>query len=62
MSGQNQPTYGVITGCMWCMTVLPHNPASTLHRVQDPFKSLIVQAKGGVVIDEMSIFQAAEKE
>jgi superfamily II DNA or RNA helicase/DNA-binding XRE family transcriptional regulator len=33
-----------------------------LHRVQDPFKSLIVQAKGGVVIDEMSIFQAAEKE
>jgi SNF2 family DNA or RNA helicase/DNA-binding XRE family transcriptional regulator len=33
-----------------------------LHRVQDPFKSLIVQAKGGVIIDETSIFQAAEKE
>jgi len=40
-----------------CVTAQPR-----LHRVQDPFKSLIVQAKGGVVIDETSIFQAAEKE
>ena len=40
-----------------CVTAQPR-----LHRVQDPFKTLIVQAKGGVVIDEMSIFQAAEKE
>jgi len=29
-------------------------------RVQDPFQKLLVRAKGGVIIDESSIFEAAE--
>jgi hypothetical protein len=38
-----------------CITSQPH-----LQRVQDPFKKLIVQAKGGVIIDETSIFNVSE--
>jgi hypothetical protein len=50
-----------IRQCYWlyvvydCITAQPR-----LHRVQDPFKTLIVQAKGGVIIGENSIFEAAE--
>jgi hypothetical protein len=33
-----------------------------LLRVQDPFAKLLVRARGGVIIDEGSIFQAAETE
>jgi hypothetical protein len=33
-----------------------------LLRVQDPFAKLLVRAKGGVVVDEASVFEAAEIE
>jgi hypothetical protein len=33
-----------------------------LLRVQDPFIKLLVRAKGGVVVDESSVFEAAEAE
>jgi hypothetical protein len=33
-----------------------------LLRIQDPFQKLIVHAKGGVVIDEASVFSAASEE
>ena len=33
-----------------------------LLRVQDPFQKLIVKAKGGVIIDEASVFEVAEEE
>jgi superfamily II DNA or RNA helicase/transcriptional regulator with XRE-family HTH domain len=33
-----------------------------LLRVQDPFIKLLVRAKGGVVVDESSVFEAAEEE
>jgi hypothetical protein len=29
--------------------------------VQDPFQKLLVRAKGGVIIDEASVFEAAEE-
>jgi hypothetical protein len=31
-----------------------------LLRVRDPFEKLLVRARGGVIIDEAAIFQAAE--
>ncbi len=33
-----------------------------LQRVQDPFAKLLVRAKGGVVIDEAGVFEAAEQD
>jgi hypothetical protein len=39
-----------------CITVQPK-----LHRVQDPFQKLIVKAKGGVIVDEASVFEASEE-
>jgi len=33
-----------------------------LKRVRDPFASLLVRAKGGVVIDEASVFEAADED
>jgi hypothetical protein len=32
-----------------------------LLRIQDPFLKLIVQARGGVIVDEQAVFQAAEE-
>lgn len=40
-----------------CATARPR-----LLRVQDPFQKLLVRAKGGVIIDEASVFEAAEEE
>jgi superfamily II DNA or RNA helicase/DNA-binding XRE family transcriptional regulator len=36
------------------------SPAPKLLRIQDPFFKLLVQAKGGVIIEEQEIFEAAE--
>lgn len=41
-----------------------HDRAAThprLVRVQDPFLTLLVRAKGGVIVDEASVFGAAEE-
>jgi hypothetical protein len=35
-------------------------PQPRMFRVQDPFSSLLVKARGGVVIDEQSIMASAE--
>jgi len=40
-----------------CATAYPR-----LLRVQDPFQRLLVRARGGVIIDEASVFEAAEEE
>jgi hypothetical protein len=37
------------------------SPAPRLLRVQDPFRKLIATAKGGVLIEEVEIFRAAEE-
>jgi hypothetical protein len=37
-------------------------PQPRLLRVQDPFQKLLFTAKGGVIIDETQILQAAENE
>src|SRR5439155_22386951 len=36
-------------------------PTPRLVRVQDPFRKLVANAKGGVIIDEREIFLAGEK-
>jgi hypothetical protein len=33
-----------------------------LKRVRDPFAKLLVRAKGGVVVDDSSVFEAAEEQ
>src|SRR5205823_6642410 len=36
------------------------SPHPTLLRIQDPFRSLVVKAKGGVILGEQEILAAAE--
>ncbi|MGE4096468.1 MAG: DUF3883 domain-containing protein, partial [Candidatus Binatia bacterium] len=38
------------------------SPHPRLLRVQDPFAALLVRARGGVIINEAAIFQAAKEE
>ena len=37
-------------------------PHPRLLRVRDPFKALLVQARGGVIVDEQQVLAAAERD